>query len=803
MREHVILRHLRLAALSGFAASLVALSPVYAQQFKLLPEDFPFQKASIGTVMVGNQSTDKASKGVAIKVGNNAAVSFDEDILRYQGGWVGGFISEKGVTFNGAHGGHPEMVGSQKFASKTGPAWAGEDGSFKDVRPEPFGPLPKDLARFDGIYVNGDKVVIAYTVKGTKVYDQPGSVAAGGEVAFVRSIRIDPPKGGFFSGAKTKETVHHNVAFIDGATGSVEGKVATLTKGDVVTKVRIDGSLDGVSLSAKDGNVLLTIAKGTKAGSFNLVVWGGSAAKAGEFAKISTSGVSLVDFTKPAANRWPEPVMTKGALETSATPDGAYVTDSLTVPENNPWKRRIRIGGLDFFKDGKSAAVSTWDGDVFIVSGIDEKLENLKWTRFATGLFEALGLKIVNEQVYVIGRNGITRFSDFNKDGEADYYENFNNDLTASWGFHEFVFDLQTDKEGNFYFAKAAPVKGGGRGFGGGGGNGEVTASAGKLMKVSKDGSKFEDVASGLRAPNGIGVNPWNGQLTTGDNEGTWVPACPINWVKPGGFYGVEETGGMVEFAKRDKPLAWLHHGTTDNSGGGQAWVQGNKWGLPEGELLHASYGQCALYHVLKENVSGQMQGGVVKFPLKFTSSAMRPVFNKVDGQLYVAGLQGWQTKAVKLGGIDRVRYTGKPRYAPDDLKVTADGVQVRFTQPLDAASVKDLQNFSVQRWNYEVKYVDDKTQAGRIVRKEGHGKLNYGGWEVSASDTMKTGRETLEVSKADLSADGKTVTLHFADWRPAHQIMTKFTLKSKDGKEINQEILQTVNVVPDAAKLN
>jgi len=29
--------------------------------------------------------------------------------------------------------------------------------------------------------------------------------------------------------------------------------------------------------------------------------------------------------------------------------------------------------------------------------------------------------------------------------------------------FHEFVFDLQTDPAGNFYFAKAGPVKNGGR----------------------------------------------------------------------------------------------------------------------------------------------------------------------------------------------------------------------------------------------------------------------------------------------------------------------------------------------------
>ena len=30
-----------------------------------------------------------------------------------------------------------------------------------------------------------------------------------------------------------------------------------------------------------------------------------------------------------------------------------------------------------------------------------------------------------------------------------------------------------------------------------------------------------------------------NGEVTSGDNEGTWVPVCPIHWVKPGSFNGV------------------------------------------------------------------------------------------------------------------------------------------------------------------------------------------------------------------------------------------------------------------------
>ena len=75
---------------------------------------------------------------------------------------------------------------------------------------------------------------------------------------------------------------------------------------------------------------------------------------------------------------------------------------------------------------------------------------------------------------------------------------------------------------------------------------------------MSPDGKKLDVVATGFRAPNGIGIGP-HGEMTSGDNEGTWTPACKINWIKPGGFYGV------VHLAHRDppptdydRPLCWL-----------------------------------------------------------------------------------------------------------------------------------------------------------------------------------------------------------------------------------------------------
>ena len=91
-----------------------------------------------------------------------------------------GYISDKGVTFNGSHGGHPEIVGEQQFGTKPGPGWADAGGAFLDPRKEPFGPLPKTWCRWDGHYVVGDKVVLAYTIHGTKIHEQPCSVAREG-----------------------------------------------------------------------------------------------------------------------------------------------------------------------------------------------------------------------------------------------------------------------------------------------------------------------------------------------------------------------------------------------------------------------------------------------------------------------------------------------------------------------------------------------------------------------------------------------------------------------------------------------
>ena len=112
-----------------------------------------------------------------------------------------------------------------------------------------------------------------------------------------------------------------------------------------------------------------------------------------------------------------------------------------------------------------------------------------------------------------------------------------------------------------------------------------------------------------------------------------------------------------------------------DNSGGGQVWVDNDQWGPFNGEMLHLSYGRSTVYKVMRQEVNGVMQGGVVALPIKLASSAMRGRFNPVDKQLYVAGFRGWQTNAAKESGLQRIRYTGKKVSLPTEMKATKKGL--------------------------------------------------------------------------------------------------------------------------------
>jgi hypothetical protein len=713
----------------------------------------------LGTVGVGKQkdgSIDSTGlKGLAVRLGDDGkkGIAYDLDLCRPIGAWSGRFTTEMNLM---SRGDYPTAIGETLFVTGDFAGYM-PGATAKSLAPRKgFGPLSPDQVRFKGFHNAGRAVVVRWQV-GEVAIDETAEVVTANEVQFVvRTIEVAPSAKGVtvmlgksadaarivtLGASKVDELDGHAVARVDGSKDVTTVRIAYLPSG-----VPLPQAFD-----AEAPSKLLKLAKAL----------------------------------------WPETVETSGKLSDKA--NEAYVVDDVKLPVTNPWKAPMFTSAFDFLPDGR-AVICTFHGDVFIASGIDEKLEKVTWRRFAAGLYHALGLKVVNGEIYVTCRDGLWKLRDTNGDGECDTYEAFNFDLMVTKSFHEFTFDLQTDPAGNFYVIKAGPVRKGGRGFD------EICDHHGSLLRISPDGKKSEVFATGFRAPNGIAVSP-TGQVTTGDNEGTWTPVCRLNWVKQGGFYGVPPLAHRsTEPTDYDRPLCWFPK-EVDNSSGGQVWVTSDKFGPWKDRLLHLSYGTCSLFGVLPQEVAfngqPQMQGGVARFNVDFASGAMRARFNPKDGQLYVTGLRGWQTTATQNGCFQRVRYTGAATRMPLALAATKKGIKLDFACAVDAKAAADAGNWNVEVWNYvwssaygspDISTLDTKVAATELGND---GKLQF-----SKAQMSERKHDSLAVKSATVSADGRSVFLEIPEIRPAMQMQLKYEIKAADGVELRGQVINTIHAL-------
>lgn len=536
----------------------------------------------------------------------------------------------------------------------------------------------------------------------------------------------------------------------------------------------------GVTLQREGERMLLVLEPSADTRRFEVsLVRGVGTAEAEELSARSPAFTDLPAYCRGGPTLWPDRIHLPGQQATGAD---SYLVDDVPLPFENPWLCSLRVGGFDFFPDGDRAALCTWNGDVWVVSGLRGEWDDLVWKRFAGGLFETLGLCIQDGRVLVNGRDQITRLHDLDGDGEADYYESFNNDVQTTRNFHEFSFDLQTDAEGNFYFSKAGPVKGGGRGFD------EVAAHNGTVLKLSADGKKLEVYATGMRAPNGIGVSQ-TGQITAGDNEGTWVPRCKLHWLHPGSFQGVKDTAPRGERPTSYNPPLCFFPMEVDNSGGGQVWVTSDRWGPMQGDLLHLSYGKSSIYRVLYEEQGSLAQGGVVRIPVQLGSSGMRGRFHPTDGQLYVCGLRGWQTNAARLSAFQRIRYSGKPLPGPRSLRVRADGLEIGFETPLDRELAEDIESWSVEVWNY---VWGPQYGSPEVSALHPDPEIESKALETEMHDYKK--HDALKVHGARLSADGRTVFLAIEGIAPVMQMNVRGDLETASGELLSVDLYNTIH---------
>ena len=531
-------------------------------------------------------------------------------------------------------------------------------------------------------------------------------------------------------------------------------------------------------------------------------------------ALVTQPPLDLTSLTKGGPRRWPEELKTDVL---AGTDSGPFSVDVLSIPTNNPWFAQLRLTGFDFFPDGDRVAICSWDGDVWLVSGLqgqgniaqnkgtgsktNEAISGaslaisplrLTWRRIANGLFQPLGLKIVDGQIYVCCRDQLAILRDLNGDGESDFVECFNSDHQVTEHFHEFAMGLQMDAAGDFYYAKSArhalPA---------------VVPHHGTLLRVSADGSRTDIVANGFRAANGVCLNP-DGTFVVTDQEGHWNPKNRINWVTPpragekprfyGNMFGYHDVKDPSDSAM-EPPLCWITN-VFDRSPAELLWVTSDKWGPLNGSLLNLSYGNGKVFVVPYETVGGastlpanapatvkkyreatgpagetpatRVQGGMCELPLpNFPTGIMRGRFNPVDGQLYTCGMFAWAGNATQPGGFYRIRATGQPVHMPIGLNARINGMQIRFSGALDATSTLDTDRFTVRTWS--------------LKRSADYGSQHYD-------------EKILKVASVKLSEDHRAVMLELPDIKPTWCMSIAYKLTGSNSEPVNGLIHNTVH---------
>jgi len=428
----------------------------------------------------------------------------------------------------------------------------------------------------------------------------------------------------------------------------------------------------------------------------------------------------LAWMTGGGPSQWPQVIETKGTIGAA----GPYAIDTIEPPFQNPWKALLFFGDHDFLPDG-SAMLCTMQGDVWHVTGLDDKLDHVKWRRFASGLHQALGLVVVDGMAVVLGRDQITRLHDLDGNGEADFHEVVSNAYFTSTAGHDFTCGLQRDAQGRFYTASGPQG----------------------VIRISADGRAVETLATGFRNPDGIGLGP-DGTVTVPSSEGEWVPTSMVAEIQPGGHYGYPGPKGN---RPPDLPLVYLPRGM-DNSSGGQVFAASDRFGPLGGHWIHTSFGAGSIFLLLRDAVDGRPQGAAVPLPGEFLSGVHRGRMNPRDGQLYVSGMSGWGSYTPLDGCFQRVRYTGEPAQLPVAYHAHENGVLVTFSGPLDPALAEKPGAQFAQSWNYR------------------YGP-SYGSPELSPSHPGVPGHDPLPIRSAHALADGRTLFLELPDLQPVNTL--------------------------------
>ncbi len=456
-----------------------------------------------------------------------------------------------------------------------------------------------------------------------------------------------------------------------------------------------------------------------------------------------------------------------------------------------PKEIMLEAGGIELLPNG-TLAVCTRRGEVWMVDkpfsepATDSKVSGVKWTRFAHGLHEVLGIVQKDGWIYVTQRGEVSRLKDTDGDGRADLFETVNDDWHIGGDYHEYAFGSKFDKNGDIWVVLCLT-----------GSFSSENKYRGWCLRITQDG-RMIPTCSGIRSPGGIGMNAL-GEMFYTDNQGPWNGTCGLKHLVPGKFVGhpggfkwydlpavkaamgarpkEPESGSrfMVEAAKIPEfvpPVILFPYTKMGKSASGVACDTTGKFGPFQNQMFVGDQSDSTVMRCFLEQVEGQYQGACFRFREGFGSGTLAMQFTP-DGSMFVGGTnRGWGSRGPKPGALERLVWTGKVPFEIHEMRAKPDGFELTFTQPVDRASAADIASYQLQAYTY-------------IFQSA------YGSPEVDLSKPT--------ITSATVASDNKSVRL-VIDGLVADRIheLTSSGVKSSEGLPLlHKEAYYTLNRIP------
>ncbi len=683
-------------------------------------------------------------RGVLLPLGAGHCAVFDQELLRMAGWWrvppdsplvtleTMAQISYAAPTRKAAAK-HPRPTGPLLLESRMRPGFTRAPTlATQPVDPrqparegdEGRGALPADIARYGGLELTDAGVVLRYTIGTTEVRDR---LEAGGAPA-LRVVR-------HFDIAATESALHLSLGRPAGA------------------RVSLQSPSESVTLAERDGEPVASIAASPQARAFSVIF---------DFPEENfTPARARAGSAKE--RRWPESATAPAMLE--HLNQNGLILDHIAVPETNPWKRRVRPADLAFLSDDLAAVVA-FDGDVWLVSGFaDPRLARLEWRRFASGLHEPLAIAAPGGVIQVATKNGIVRLHDRDTNGEADEFENFNDQVIQSQTTRSFPLDMAVAPDGATFVTQGGIVTQSGLASGGTG-----TAHTGAFLKIARDGRSLEAFARAAREPF-LAVHPVTGVVTGTDQQGHYIPSTPVYLVRRGDSFGFLEK----QPAPVTPPLVWIPH-DQDISASSQVWMHGEGMGPWHDRLLHLSYGTGRLLLIAPDFDAPVPQGAVIPLEFKTGLPLLHGRMHPRGDAVFLAGFQIWGTQTPTKWALGRLRRGPAPITTALHATSCREGVVLTFADSLSAASVTP-QAVRIRSWNYR------RSAA-------------YGSGRYAHDDSPGVNRHG--VGQTVLSRDGRSVFIHVPHLHPTMQLEVRHDFLFAGGEPARGAVFFTIHAHRD-----